>query len=186
MNRGMPWFVGLITALMGAGAMAFGVFLYLDHTQFEDKAIYVDAEVLSVEVSVSKSRDSDGRLTTSTSYYPTVEFTDQDGKRRVGKSTTGSGDFNFPVGTFIEIGYDPANKADIRVRSKSYPLVALAFFLLLGGVFFIVGVYFLIESIRNRNVPDPFDQFRAEHKAQFDLSDREPKREREPTIRRRR
>ncbi len=185
MNKGMPWFVGLITAIMGAGAMALGIFIYVDHTQFEAKAIYVDAEVLSVEVSVSTSKDSDGRQTTSTSYYPTVEFADLEGKRRVGKSTTGSGDYNFPVGTFIEIGYDPDNKADIRVRSKSYPLVALAFFLILGGVFFIVGVYFLIESIRNRNEPDVWE-IHAEQMRRHGMADIKPNKAREPTIKRRR
>lgn len=185
MNKGMPWFVGLITAIMGAGAMAFGVFLYIDHTQFEDKAIYVDAKVLSVEVSISKSKDPDGWETSSTSYYPTVEFTDLDGKRRVGKSTTGSLDYNFPIGTFIEIGYDPDNRADIRVRSKSYPLVALAFFLLLGGVFFIVGVYFLIESIRNKNKPDIWE-VHSQNFAKGSFPDSEPKQTRQPTIKRRR
>lgn len=186
MHKGMPWFVGLITAIMGAGAMALGVFIYVDHTQFEDRAIYVDAEVLSVEVSVSETKDSDGRRSTSTSYYPTVEFTDLEGKRRVGKSTTGSGGYNFPIGAFVEIGYDPENKADIRVRSKSYPLVALAFFLLLGGVFFTVGIYFLIESIRNRNKPDVWEQIHAPHFSQGDLRDSKPKQSRNPTIRRRR
>lgn len=185
MNKGMPWFVGLITAIMGAGAMALGIFIYVDHTEFENKAIYVDAEVLSVEVSVSESRDSDGRRTTSTSYYPTVEFTDHEGKRRVGKSVTASADFDFPVGTFIEIGYDPDNRADIRVRSKSYPLVALAFFLILGGVFFIVGLYFLIESIRNRTKPDIWETHAA-HLKKGALPNAKPKRTREPTIRRRR
>ncbi len=185
MNKGMPWFVGLITAIMGAGAMALGVFIYLDHIEFEDKAVYVDARVLSVEVSVSKSRDSDGRQTTTTSYFPTVEFTDLEGKRRVGKSTTGSGDYDFPEGTYIEIGYDPDNRADIRVRSKSYPLVALAFFLVLGGVFFIVGVYFLIESIRSRHKPDIW-ALHAEHLMQSGFSDAKSKQTREPTVRRRR
>ena len=185
MNTGMPWFVGLITAIMGAGAIALGIFIYLDHTQFEERAIYVDAEVLSVEVSVSKSKDSDGHTTTSTSHFPTIEFTDVEGKRRVGKSTTGSADFDFPVGTFIEIGYDPENKADIRVRSKSYPLVALAFFLILGGVFFLVGVYFLVESIRNRNKPDIWE-VHAAHFKESGLPAPKPKQTREPTIRRRR
>ena len=161
----MPWFVGLITALMGAGAMALGLWIYFDDKDFNERAIYVDAKVLSVEVSVSKSRDSDGRTTTSTTYYPTVEFTDAEGKSRVAKSTTGSSDYNFPTDTWTEIGYDPENRSDVRVRSNDNPIIALAFFGFIGGIFFIIGIAFLIGSIRNRNKPDPFEDARARMEA---------------------
>lgn len=188
----MPWFVGAITALMGFGTMALGVFVYTDHTEFESRAITVDAEVLSVEVSVSRSRNSDsGGYTETTSYFPTVAFTDLDGKSRVGKSTTGSGEYNYPVGTTIVIGYDPEDPTDVRVKSKSYPLVALAFFLLLGGVFFIIGCAFFWQSISKRGEPDPFDRHREQIEALMARAEkqqntkREPP-EREPTIRRNR
>ena len=78
----------------------------------------------------------------------------------------------------VRFGYDPENRSDVRVRSNDNPTIALAFFGFIGGIFFIIGIAFLIGSIRNRNKPDPFEQARAQmEEMRAEMKGREPTRD---------
>lgn len=141
-------FVGLVTAIMGFGAIALGVFLFRDAIDFAARAETAVGEVVSVRA--SSSRATPGQSPGRTSFYVTVRFEDADGVSWEAESENGSGTNDWRLGQQVTLRYIAGDPPRARVDAKTpeMPVIALGFFLLVGAPFAMIGVVLTWKALR--------------------------------------
>ncbi len=89
----------------------------------------VMGEVLSVET--HRSGTSSNR---STSYTPTFSFIDKHGEQHTAPTSYGSSSLNYPVGSRVEINYNPDDYSTVQINSAKSVFYTPMILWLLGGV----------------------------------------------------
>jgi hypothetical protein len=140
MNRLIIFMAGLFILLGGVFASVGGYFAY-DLAAFIKKA----ATTQGVIVGFQKSRDSEH----SDSYYFVVEFDAPTGERIRFKTDTST---NMPMhrkGEAVTVYFDPQNPKKAKLRSP-ITWIPFTFFFIIGSIFFVLGLGFLIYLSRRR------------------------------------
>lgn len=101
--------------------------------------------VVNVEVS-SGMRQSHGR-TRNTLYKPTVRYQIADGRVVDYTPKTSNSWSNYDVGQELEVFYNPQQSANAMVGANSNQWFGLIMFAVVGGVFSLFGVVFLLVGV---------------------------------------
>lgn len=133
------WLVRWIFLAIGGLFTLVGAWLLYGSYSFQQTAIITTAEVLSVEKFVSRKRDNDGNTKTSITYEPTLRYKDQYGSRHVDKPNLRSSSYNFPIGSEVEIAFNPDDPAELRINDFMSKWGFGGFFMLFGLVFMTIG-----------------------------------------------
>jgi hypothetical protein len=137
--------VGLVFTGMGVS------FLYTSYS-FRQTALTTTAEVLSVERIKTRKRDNDGNWKTTISYKPTLRYEDQFGARHVGAPNLRSSSYNFPVGSEVEVSFNPDDPSDMRVNDFMSTWGFGAIFTLFGVIFVAIG-WFVTRGRKLKHKP---------------------------------
>ena len=132
--------------MIGLGLLIGGVAVGIGTVQFMISAERVDGKV--VDMTARTSSDSSGtRSSTSTTWYPTVDFT-VDGETHSFQGSVGSNPPAYEIGDPVEVAYDPEDPANARLASfwTAYflPLVLCG----IGVVFTPIGAVLLVAAHR--------------------------------------
>lgn len=126
--------VGRLFILVGSIFFIVGGFLLWGAYDFMQTAQRTTGVVLSVDRIVT--RDSDG---TSVTYSPTFRYADLSGALHESSPSLRSSAYNFPIGSEVEILFDPAQPTTIRVdgffSTWGFPGAFAAF----GALFIVIG-----------------------------------------------
>ena len=131
----------VILRIMGLMFLVAGSVLTFLAYDFMDNALPTSGRVVSVEVI---SGDD------STSYKPTIRFIDWEGRKQRGQTFISSSDYNFAVGTEVDILYDIRNPESLRMDSwiATWGLG----FIFLGGSIIPLVVARIVGRASDRNV----------------------------------
>ncbi len=127
--------VRIVFLVMGLILLVAGAILTFVAYDFMNNALPVSGRVTSVEVIVSDE---------STSYKPTIRFVDFEGRKQSGQTFMSSSNYNFAVGSSIDVLYDTRNPESLRMET---------WFATWGfGIIFLAGsvIPFLIASVIGR------------------------------------
>ncbi len=131
----------IILPIIGVALLGLAFWQYQKVKKFLDSGTTTVGTVIRVEKSESTSTDEDGFSSTSTSYYPVLEFTDQNGKKHEFKASVGGNNKNkWKISQTTEIIYDPTNPKKASIKSFMqlwFTTLLLGFF---GGVLTVMGV----------------------------------------------
>lgn len=153
MKRGtIPLLVGAILSCVGVVFLIVGVAIGADTVSFLASAERTEGVVVELTERTSTSRDTDGHTRTSTTWYPTVEFSTGAGETVTFESSVGSDPPTHDVGEEVPVAYDPANPSDAKVATGLSLYLLPLIFGGLGVVLSAVGIPLLIVGIRKKRV----------------------------------
>lgn len=140
--------VGAVTGLLGFAAIALGIFLFRDATEFAARSDHAIGEIVSVR-STAETAAAAGEEAASPSFYVTARFLDNEGEAWVLESETGQGDDYWIVGEKVALRFIPGDPPRMRVESDApeMPLLGLGFFLIVGVPFALYGVAKIVRVI---------------------------------------
>ena len=127
---------GLIGLVIGGGWMA-------QRALFEFDARETTSEVLEVA-----SEYADGGRTV---YQLTLKWVDHNGTTHVTVPRVRSSAYGVPVGTILNIAYDPDDPTDVRVRTAEGPWYIPKMILLGSSLGLFIGWFFRLRSQARRN-----------------------------------
>lgn len=127
--------VGIIFSLMGAVLLAVGMVIHAANASFMENAETTRAEITDIVRHHHYRKGKDGN-----DYDVWIEYT-VDGKTY--NSRINSYDSSMYVGKEIEVFYDPENPSDVWTDSN----VGIIIFTAIGGLFFVLGIIFLVSAI---------------------------------------
>ncbi|MFG1948111.1 DUF3592 domain-containing protein [Nonomuraea sp. NPDC048826] len=146
-NGRLPTLVGGIFALAGLVLLCVTIVLAVSTASFLASAERTDGTVVELTARTSTTRNSDGYLRRSTTWYPTVEFT-AGGRQYSFESSTGNNPPAYAKGESVPVAYDPADPSDAQIASfwSAYlgPVITGA----LGLVFTPVGTLLFLKGRR--------------------------------------
>ncbi len=117
MHNGRPLtLIGAIFALAGLVLLGVTIAMAASTASFLASAQRTEGTVTGLTARTTTSRDSDGYLRRSTTWYPTVEFT-AGGRRYSFQSSTGSNPPAYTEGEGVPVAYDPHDPADARIST---------------------------------------------------------------------
>ncbi|HNR89142.1 MAG TPA: DUF3592 domain-containing protein [Spirochaetota bacterium] len=125
-------------AFLGIGVLLFiaGGFFIFRTVSFMNNSNKVDAKVVSVQTKVHKGK----KMSRTTTYKPTFEFTDAGGKSVTATSFETSKSYNFPIGSSVEILYDKNDSTNIKIPTFFSLWLIPTILIPIGLIFFIVGL----------------------------------------------
>lgn len=139
--------VGGIFGLIGLVLLCVGIALAASTAGFLASAERTDGAVVALTARTTTTRNSDGHSRSSTSWYPTVEFT-VDGRRYSFQSSTGSNPPSYKKGESVPVAYDPDDPSNARIASFWAAFLAPLIVGGLGVVFTPIGVVFFVKGRR--------------------------------------
>jgi len=130
----------------GVGLIAFIAGCVWGYQRFMLYRDGVPVQGIVIQNTQTRSKDSDG--STSSSYYPVVEFTVQNGETHRFTGSTGSGTPDYETGAKVNVRYDPRNPSSAQITDFTQfwlgPLgVGIFGFLFLAGG---IGSFILIKG----------------------------------------
>ncbi|MEM9012138.1 MAG: DUF3592 domain-containing protein [Pseudomonadota bacterium] len=127
-------FVRVLLFLIPLGFLVAGGYLLLDAYRFSQTAVRVQGEVIALE-EATRRQTSNGESfrRTTTTYRPTIRFTDRSGREREATTHMSSSNYDYPIGTRLDVLYDPAAPDELRVDGPM-SLWGLPAILLGGGL----------------------------------------------------
>lgn len=147
MKRGtVPLLVGSIFTLVGTVFLIVGIAVGASTMSFLDSAERTDGTV--IELTERTSTDSDG--SSSTAWYPTIEFTTPYGETISFVGSTGSNPPAHDVGDEVPVAYDPDNPSDAKLSAFLSLYLLPLIFGGIGVVFTPIGIGLLVVGIRKR------------------------------------
>ena len=166
---------GLVFATIGAGLT------YWSYS-FSQSAITTSGIVTHVTTKTSRNSTNNS---TSTTYQPTVSYIDQSGATHSAQTFLSSSGYNFPLGSEIEIMYDPEDTGQIRINSW-FALWGFGFvFLAVGLITTVISLVVWRVAKRRAAGHAPLDVEVGNAKsADFSYRPDEPEEDRPPTVRR--
>jgi len=130
-------YVGPIFTVVGTLMIAAGIYFFIDVTRFTDKAEKTVGEVISVKTNIS--HDSDGRR--SVTYEPTIRFRSIDGDTYSAETHISSSEYDYVIGTEVEILYDPSDLDEVRINGFWSLYIFPGVFTIVGAFFSIIGLF---------------------------------------------
>lgn len=126
--------IGIVFFIIGMIFLVTGIAVLIVHNSFINNAVQTEAEIVRIK--------TDRLSETNTNHYVYVEFY-ADGELIEGNLN----EYNSGMheGDKIKICYDPDNPSDFRTDSAILELI----FILIGGVFALLGAVFIIINIRS-------------------------------------
>ncbi|MEV0616422.1 DUF3592 domain-containing protein [Nonomuraea sp. NPDC050404] len=148
MHRGRLFtIVGAIFGLIGLVLLGVGIVLAASTATFLASAQRADGTVVAMTERTTTTRGSGGQARSSTSWYPTVEFT-IDGRRYSFQSSTGTNPPSYREGDGVEVAYDPGNPSDARIAAFWSAFLAPLIVGGLGVVFTPIGTVLFVKGRR--------------------------------------
>lgn len=147
MKKALLWSAAIV-GLMGLIFLPIGVGLWISSSNFQRTAERTTGTVVNHETKVSYDRDNDRR---SVSYAPVLRFT-VDGKEYEFTDSVSSSDKK-PIGSKVEVMYQPDNPADARADSAANRWLLPAIFTGVGAVMVLIGLGLLIAGLRKPDLP---------------------------------
>lgn len=143
-------FVSVLFIFLGGVFASIGGYFAYDLAAFLKKADTAQGVIVGFQ----KSRDPES----PDSYYPVVEFDAPNGERIRFKTDTST---NMPMhekGEAVTVYFDPQNPWKAKLRS---PLtwIPFTFFFVIGSVFFVLGIFFLVYLARRKRNAAHLRQF---------------------------
>ena len=136
---------GSLFVLVGVVGLLVGLVWFAQRVHFEQDALRTTAEVLAVARERSGGTGSSRRIAV---YRLTLAWTDREGRAQRTVPQVRSSTYDVPVGTVLEIDYDPEDPSDVRVRSPHGPWL-LPSLIVLGSAL-LMGVGILAQQGRGR------------------------------------
>ncbi|MBL4806148.1 MAG: DUF3592 domain-containing protein [Rhodobacteraceae bacterium] len=147
-----PRSITIIVLLVGLLFITSGASItYFSH-QFTRIAIATTGVITNVDV----SRSSNGSGSTSYTYMPTISFVDEQGIAQSARTPTSSHKYNLPIGTEMDIRYNPYDPSRIKL-DKWFDLWGF------GALFLAIGFGIFAYVV-----------FAAQQKKKYDDSPRKP------------
>lgn len=137
----LAYLIRFVFLLVGLALATFGAWQFYSSYAFQQTAVETTAEVLSVDAVTRTERNSDGYLETTTTYAPTLRYTDLSGAAHVSTPYLRSSEYNFPIGSEIEVLYDAAAPGDVRISGFLTTWGFGAAFFLFGLLFAVIGCW---------------------------------------------
>lgn len=131
--------IGIIFSVIGTAFLISGIAVLISHNTFIDNAVRTEAEITRIE---SDSYRRNGK--THTDYDVWVEY-EADGE--IYEEELGYYNSKMNEGDKIDVYYNPDNPSDVKSDSKILELI----FILIGGVFAVLGVIFITVNILSGN-----------------------------------
>lgn len=131
--------IGILFSVIGTAFLVAGIAVLIGHNTFIDNAVQTEAEITRIE---SDSYRRNGK--THTDYDVWVEY-EVDGE--IYEEELGYYNSSMNEGDIIDVYYDPDNPSDVSSGSKILELI----FILIGGVFAVLGVILIIVNILSGN-----------------------------------
>ncbi|MDO1451473.1 DUF3592 domain-containing protein [Rhodocytophaga aerolata] len=132
--------IGIIFLLIGAILFTIAGFTFYNQQQFLDKAHVASGRVIEVR----KDRSSKGGRT----FYPIVEFIDQQGKSIRFNSSFSSSPPAYEVGELVEVYYDYNNPYQAEIKGFFPQWLAVLISSTMGLIFSTIGIVILSISGR--------------------------------------
>ncbi|TXK34683.1 DUF3592 domain-containing protein [Nonomuraea sp. C10] len=139
--------VGGIFGLIGLVLLCVTIALAASTASFLASAQRTDGTVVELTARTSTTRNSDGYIRRSTTWFPTVEFT-VDGRQYSFQSSTGSNPPAYAEGESVPVAYDPDDPSDARISSFWSAFLAPLITGALGLVFTPVGTLLFLKGRR--------------------------------------
>jgi hypothetical protein len=166
--------VKYVFTLVGVGMLVGAFLTYRSTNSFLEEAAKAEGTV----VELVQSRSSN-----STTYKPTVQFTDQNGRAIEFVSSSGSNPPSYSKGEKVEVLYLPTDPQNAKIRGF-FSLWGLSVILgLLGGVFFLIGICIMLadtlkednyEYLKKTGTPIDTDYQNVELNTAFSINDTHP------------
>lgn len=128
--------MNILLLIIGLSLSAFGVFTFKKNQKLAKNGVKTMAKV----VDVSEQTDTDSEGFSSKSYYPVLEFVDQNSQKHKFKGNVGGGKRKYHLDQEVEIIYDPTNPAQAQMKSfftqwiMPMIIVVVGIMLAIGGV----------------------------------------------------
>ncbi|NOR63853.1 MAG: DUF3592 domain-containing protein [Rhodobacteraceae bacterium] len=167
---------GLIFTATGGGLTVFSY-------TFSQVAVATSGNVVDIEVNWSSSSSGNSSAPT---YKPTISFFDKNGTEQRAQTFLSSSSYNYPIGTKLNILYNPENPSSLRIDSWfalwGFGLIFLTIGLLimLGG-----GIFFVATKRTKAGQPTPETAPSTAKKPDYSYSSSDAPEKRAPTVRRR-
>ena len=148
---------GTVLALLGIALGAGGAMWWQHVRGFVQTAEHADGTVIEIVEKYSDSNSSSSSRSNrhgSYTYYPVVEFTDQQGKPHKFQSNTGSNPSRYFVGDKVPVLYDPARPGSAGIDHWLDLYLGPMVLGILGTVFFIFAIVFLVIGARKSKTPE--------------------------------
>lgn len=139
--------VGGIFGLIGLLLLCVGIALAASTASFLASAERTDGTVVALTERTTTTRSSDGHTRSSTSWYPTVEFTVH-GSRYSFQSSTGGNPPSYEKGEGVPVAYDPGDPSNARISSFWSAFLAPLIVGGLGVVFTPIGAILFVKGRR--------------------------------------
>ncbi|MEX0301623.1 MAG: DUF3592 domain-containing protein [Leisingera sp.] len=123
------WGANLMFA--GITGCLIGLFWFAQRVHFELDAVAATSEVLEVR----RDLTSDGKAV----FELTLRWTDQNGVERVIVPRVKASSYNVPLGTELNIKYNPKDPSDVRVETKEGPWYIPSLILIGSAMSFLMG-----------------------------------------------
>ena len=133
--------IGLAVAAFGALFAAIGIGVRRGQSRFKARAARATGTVTGLRAR-SVGRDTGGGMV----WVPVVRFATADGRTVEAEAGGGSNVKRHREGQPIEVLYDPANPADVRIPDWGSSLIH-TMFIGIGGVFVLIGLAILAVAV---------------------------------------
>ena len=134
----------IILILIGAGLLVGAYLSYQKTRKFIDTAVTTQGTIIEVVAQKSTSTDEDGYSSTTTNYYPVIEFKDQNGKLQKFQASVGvSNKRKWQVQSQLTILYDPQKPEKASIQSFMQLWFTTLLLAIFGLIFLPIG--FLIK-----------------------------------------
>lgn len=131
--------IGILFSVIGTAFLVAGIAVLIIHNTFMDNAVQTEAEITLIE---SESYRRNGKTHTDHDVWVEYEIDGEVYEEELGYYNSGMNE-----GDKIDVYYDPDNPSDVSSGSKILELI----FILIGGVFAVLGVILIIVNILSGN-----------------------------------
>jgi len=128
--------MNILLLIIGLSLSAFGVFTFKKNQKLAKNGVKTMAKV----VDISEQTDTDSEGFSSKSYYPVLEFVDQNSQKHKFKGNVGGGKRKYHLDQEIEIIYDPANPTQAQMKNFFTQWVMPVIIVIVGVMLAIGGV----------------------------------------------
>ncbi len=141
--------VSIAFGSIGALFFVIGVFILIKEINFKNKAAGAKGIIIDYDVRTETSGSSKGHQSTHTYYFPIIEFSVNETKYKFTSNASYSKE-DGPVGSEIEILYDPAdpNNAEMKSGTLLVPIIFIGL-----GILAILLSVILFRNAKRRNTP---------------------------------
>lgn len=123
----------LIIGLLLSG---FGVYTFKKNQKLAKNGVKTMASVIDI----SEQTDTDSEGYSSKSYYPVLEFVDQNSQKHKFKGNVGGGKKKYHLDQEIEIIYDPANPEQAQMKNFVTQWIMPIVIIIVGAMLVVGGV----------------------------------------------